>query len=285
MCVASNRQDRQHLRVVASLMFVLAGLAGIAQAAEFDEKVNAPMAKDAAALKSQAQSFVTQFVEMPSAGTEPRIAEPALARVRFDLEWQFQRSIDQHRPLGDVSALGLVEAGDGSYRIDLSANPQWRRLEEDLAAMLPLANLDAYAQNLIARGFLESDVPKLKTYVATHDVRAMAMARTLPMVLSFSRVVKKYDKAKRSIPDSLVLSYLYQRKKVVFDAQREWAVGLLEPLEPRSARVLLSLTEETQASVVWGPSDQPAGIADVLAAARLPDFEERAKAQAQGATP
>ena len=285
MYVESNRQGRQRPRVVASLMLVLAGLAGIAQAVEFDEKLQAPMAKDTADLKSRAQSFMTRFAEIRSAPMEVRVSNPSLWSEQFDLEWQFQRSIDQHRPLGDVAALGLLEADDGSYHIDLSANPQWRRLEDDLAAMLPIANMDVYAQNLIARGFLANDIPKLKAYVATHDVRTLPMARNLPLALSFNRVVKKYDKAKRPVPDSLVLSYLYQRKKVVFDAQREWAIGLLESLEPRSARVLLSMTEEGPASVVWGPSDQTAGIADVLAAARSADFEERAKAQAQGATP
>jgi hypothetical protein len=50
-------------------------------------------------------------------------------------------------------------------------------------------------------------------------------------------------------------------------------------------RVLHSYFAEMQSKGYWAPSDAEAGVASLLAVMRLPDYEQRAAAEAKGATP
>lgn len=275
----------RRLSVAAGFVLMLASLAGIARAVEFDEKVKAPMMKDAATLHSQAQSFSTRFAELRDAGTEQLIINRALANERFDLAWQIQQAIDVHRPLGEVSSLGFVSRGDDSYSIDFNAFPQWERVDRKLAALLPEYNRDSLVQLLVNRGFTAEETAKLEAYLAAHDAAVEANRKKLPVALTFSKVVGKYDKIKRPVPDAVVLSYLYQRERAGAEAVREWAAGLLDSVGAHGARILLSAMSEGASTAVWAPSDQRAGIADILASVRLPDFEQRATSQVQGEKP
>ena len=289
MHVESNVQRqpraRQRPRIAAGLMLILANLAGIAQATEFDEKVNAPLMKDAATMRAQAQSFAARFGDLKDIGLEQLITHRALATEQFDLVWQVQQAIDMRRPLGDVAALGFVSRGDGSYDIDFNAFPQWERIDRKLAALLPTFNQDALLQQLTNRGFTADEASNLKTYLASHDAKAVADGKKLPVALSFSKLVKKFDLTNRPVPDSVVLSYIYQRERASADATREWAAGLLNSVGPHGARILLSTLSEGTSTSVWAPSDRAAGIADTLAVVRQPDFEHLATVQAQGETP
>ena len=58
--------------------------------------------------------------------------------------------------------------------------------------------------------------------------------------MSFSKIVKKYDKIKRPVDDAAVLSYIYQREKLKAEKGREWAEGLLNSLDAQRARILLA---------------------------------------------
>jgi hypothetical protein len=263
-------------------MLVLASLAVTAQAVEFDERLKVPLMKDAGTLRTQAQSFSARFADLKDAGPEQLITNSTLARERFDLAWQIQQAIDVHRPLGDLTTLGFVSRGDGSYSIDLNAFPQWNRLDQQLAGLLPQMNWDVFMRQLVDRGMPPAEVAKLKQYVATHDARASAGEKALPISLSFARIVGKYDKLKQPVPDPVVLSYVYQRARSTADATREWADGLLTSVGAQSARILLSSLGEGQSTSVWAPDNQPAGLADILATVRQPDFEARATAQAKG---
>jgi hypothetical protein len=286
MHVESNRHPHgRHRLQVLGFVFVLAGLAGIAQAVEFDEKVTAPLMKDAGTLRSQAQSFSARVTALQDAGTEQLITNRALASERFDLAWQIQQAIDQHRPLGDVSGLGFVSRGDGSYDIDFNSFPQWERVDRKLAALLPTYDWEALAQILMNRGFSADETAQLKSYLASRAPGAEAQRKKLPVALGFSKIVGKYDKLKRPVPDAVVLSYIYQRERAGAEATREWTVDLLTSIGAHGARILLSAMSEGASSAVWAPSDQPAGIAGTLAAVRRPDFEQQAAAQAAGATP
>jgi hypothetical protein len=289
MQVESNvhRQPRarQRLRIAAGLMLILANLAGGARAAEFDAKVNAPLMKDVGSMRAQAQSFAARFGDLNDTGLEQLITNRALASEQFDLVWQVQQAIDVRRPLGDVAALGLVSRGDGSYGIDFNAFPQWERVDRKLAALLSTLNEDALLQQLTNRGFTADEAANLKTYLAAHDAKATANGKKLPIALSFSKLVRKFDSTNRPVPDSVVLSYVYQRERASADATREWAGGLLNSIGAHGARILLSTMSEGSSTSVWAPSDQAAGIADTLAVVRRPDFERLATAQAKGETP
>jgi hypothetical protein len=260
-------------------------LANPAQAAGFDERMKAPLMKDAGTLRTQAQSYSARFAALQGAGPEQLITNRALAGERFDLSWQIQQAIDVGRPLGDLSAIGFVDRGDGSYGIDLQQFPQWDRVDQTLTALLPQMDWDVYSRDLANRGMTNSAVAKLKDYVASHDARVAVGEKTLPISLSFSHVIRKFDKIKRPVPDAIVLSYVYQRERAGADATREWTAGLLESVDAHSAHILLSAFAEGHPAYIWAPSDQPAGIADILATVRRPDFEELATASAKGVAP
>ncbi|MEJ0085795.1 MAG: hypothetical protein WDO72_08940 [Pseudomonadota bacterium] len=282
---SSSYRHGRRLRVAAGFFLMLAGLAGSAQAVDFDEQVKAPMMKDAASLRSQAQAFSARFAELQDGATEQLITNRALAGSRLDLIWQIQQAIDLRRPLGEVSELGLVSRGDGSYNIDFNSFPQWERVDRKLAELLPTYQWDLLSQVLTNRGFTAEESSKLKAYLASRDANVEAHQKKLPIALGFSKVVKKYDKIKRPVPESVVLSYIYQLQRAGSEATREWAVGLLDSIGAHGARILLSAMSEGTSTTIWSPSDQPAGIAGTLAAVRQPDFEQQATAQAKGTKP
>jgi hypothetical protein len=271
-------------RVVA-LLAVLASFAGGAQAVEFDEKLKAPLMKDPVALRSQAESYVAKFTALRAAGPRELISNRALAAQRFDLTWQIQQAIDTRKSLGDLTELGIKPRGDGSFHIDYDANPQWERPEERFAVLPAGTDWQGLGEQLISRGFREVDVEKLKEYVSTHDLQKDSSRETLPLTLSFSKIVKKYDKIKRPVEDAAVLSYIYQRERIRSEMGRAWAEGLLNSLDAQRGRILLAFFGEMKSTGVWGPSDQRAGIDEQVRLMRLPDFEQLVTAEVMGDAP
>jgi hypothetical protein len=273
-------------RIVAWLpvmMLMLASFAGSAQAVEFDERIKAPKAMGGAELKTQAESYSATFALLRAGSPSEMVANPALTRERFELEWQITRALEDKRPLEDLSALGLEKYENG-FRIDYDEFPQWQPFPEKLAALMPTIDLDATGPHLVARGFRDSDVAALRNYRETHDLNAETSARTLPIAISFSKVVKKYDKIKRSVGKDVVFAFLYQRDKAAVEARRAWSEGLIRTLDEQRVRVLASYLSELQGTGYWSPDDADAGVANLLAVMRLPDYEQRASAEAAGAT-
>jgi hypothetical protein len=280
-CQAGQRRWRRP-SMTALLMVTLASLAGLAQAVEFDEKVKAPQAKLGTELQATAEGYADAFSRSQASPLE-LVANKPLFVEYFDLKWRLTRAIDERRPLGDQSALGLEARGDGSYRVDTNAHPQWRPFAETLAMMLPVLDFNVAGPELVNRGFREKDVTALQNYLGIHDLDAMTSRAALPVALSFSKIVKKYDRIKRPIGKDLALSYIYQRNRADAEARREWAEGALKVLDPQSVRVLHSYFGEMHGSLLWAPTDADVGISEMLSAMRRPDYEQRAVDAAKGA--
>jgi hypothetical protein len=274
-------------RAVALLLMLasLAGVAGRAQAVEFDEKLMAPMVSEPVALRTQAQSYIAKFNTLRDASPREVVTSRALSAERFDLTWQIQQAIDMKRPLGDLSAIGLERQEDGSYRVDYNASPQWNRPDELFTIVFSGIDWPGFGAHLVSRGFREADVASLKSYVSTHDLQQTNRRESLPLALSFSAIVKKYDKIKRPVDDAVVLSYIYQREKLKAENGREWVEGLLNSLDAQRARILLTHFSEFQSTALWAPSDQRAGIDYQLQLVRLPNYEQLATAEATGDVP
>lgn len=269
----------------AAVVAMFASVVGIANAVEFDEKMKAPQAKDAAELRSRAHDFSQRAALARLGGAAAVVRDRNLSAARFDVEWQLHRSIDAKQPIGDLSGEGIVDRGDGTYGVDLAAYPQWNDPAEQLAGLLPALSPAGLAAELSRRGMSAGDIGKLRDYLASHDVKAAAAAAALPVSLSFSRVVKKYDKIKMPVPDSLVFAYIYQRERAAAEARRAWAEGVVDALQPEGLRVLESYFDEMKSTAVWAPSDSRAGIDGTLANLRLPDFDQKATAEAKGVMP
>jgi hypothetical protein len=274
--------------VAAGLLLWFASIAGAAQAAEitngFDEKLKAPLAMGATELKTSAQGYSDRFARLRELSPAEQVTNKALFLEHFDLVWQLTRALEDKRPMEDLSALGLVKH-EGGFRIDYNAYPQWQPFPETLSSLVPTLDMAAAGPLLINRGFRESDVAALRSFIETHDLKTATSARTLPMAISFSKVVKKYDKIKRPVGKDLVFSFLYQRGKVEAEARRAWSEDLVHTLDDQRVRVLHSYFTEMQGIGYWSPSDTESGVANLLTVMRLPDYEQRATAEARGVTP
>jgi hypothetical protein len=201
-----------------------------------------------------------------------------------------QIDVPAPRLLG-MSADGAETDGVPSLLMTRAAGRVWLTPHDvdswirQLATLLPTYQRDSLLQILMNRGFTADETTRLEAYLASRDASAEAAQRKLPVALSFSKVVRKYDKLRRPVPDAVVLSYIYQRERAGAEATREWAAGLLDSIGAHGARILLSAISEGASTTIWAPSDQPGGIADTLAAVRQPDFEQQATARSLGAKP
>jgi hypothetical protein len=289
MHVPSNRRDPQRQRwrgpVAALSMLALLSIGGAARAAAFDEKMKAPMMNATSDVRPQAEALTAKFRALRQEDPEQLVRDPALARQKFDLKWQVLRAVELRKPVEDAATLGLISQGDGTYRIDLAAYPQWDDLHETIAGVLSRANLDATGPALIARGFRDEDLVTLKNYVARHDPDLMARKASAAVTLEFARVVRKHDKLKRPIPDSLVESFYYQRTRAASESKRKWVEGLLDQLDAQRDRVLLSTFVETEPFAIWAPSDFASARDELLMQVRKPDFEATIKAAVEGVAP
>jgi hypothetical protein len=192
------------------------------------------------------------------------------------------RAVEERAPLEGLVEYGLQRSDDGSVHIDLQKYPQWDATESRLLGILTHIQMDAFGLDLVNRGMHETDVAKMAEYITSNDAAAQSRNAALPVTLGFAKVVRKYDKIKRAIPDEVVFDYFYQRDLATTESDRRWLAGLLDVLQPQGRRVLLSYFDEMGATAVWGPSDSHAGIQVTLANFRLPDFEQRVRAEAAG---
>jgi hypothetical protein len=283
-CHGSQRH-RWRLPLAMVLMFTIAAFTSSAQAADFDEKLKAPAMKDPAELRSQAQAFSARYRELRQAAPEQLIRNGALARKQFDLRWQILRAIDERKPLEELASLGIVSRGDGSYEVDLREYPEWNDLHETMAGLISRADLAQSAPALMRSGFRPEDVSTLKEYVAAHDPDVAAAMAARPIVLEFGRLVGKFDKLKRPVPDAMVVSFLYQRARAVSESNRLWVEGLFRLLDAQRMRVVMSAFTELDSTTLWIPENTQQGIKDYLAQVRQPDFEARVNAEAKGVAP
>jgi hypothetical protein len=285
MHVTSTCHGRRHSMrrpLAAVLMLALAGAGGLAQAAEFDEKVKAPMMKSVAQTHVLAKEFGTRYREVRAATPSEVISNASLAREKFDLKWQVEKAIDQRKPIHELADLGFESTGGGSYKVNLNEHPEWDDLPSGMVAILTGPNLDPLTQALAVKGFRPEDAAALKDYVRTHDPKIASKSVALPIALTFARTVRKLDKAGRPVPDALVLSYVYQGSRAVSESDRLWAAELLKRFDAQRARILLSTFMEFEITGQWHPTDPALVIASQLNAVRLPNFEELAKAEAKG---
>jgi hypothetical protein len=272
---------------LAAACLITVALTGSAQAVEFDASLRAPMMKSQGELKSQAQDYSTKFAAMREAVPERLVTDASLGREQFDLAWKVKRAIDDQRPLDELAAVGIVSDVNGHVRIDFNAYPQWLPFEERFAALLVEPNMEGLGKELTQRGFREADVAALGSYLSTHNLEHASAERALPIALSFSKLVQKFDRTRRTVDPGLVLSFVYQREKARSDATREWAAGLLQTLDAQRARILFDYVSEPESFGYWTPTVQSAALGEILATMRRPDFEQQAIAEvrAKGVQP
>lgn len=261
--------------LAAVLMLALASVCELAHAVGFDERLSAPMMKSATDFRSQAQSLTARFREIQSSTPAQLVTSASLARQQFDLSWQVEREINEQRPPVDLEALGFVNLGNGSYSIDTRQHPEWRPVSEKIAVVFNSSFRNDVYEELMQRGFRPEDVATLKQYIATQDLKQAIRVSTVPVAQGFQRLVQKFDKIGRPVPDSMVVSYWYQSNRARFDANRAWSDGLLKVMDAQRTRILLSYVSELESSRTLIPESVSDGINSTLASMRSPDFAEQ----------
>jgi len=277
-------QSRWRPRFMAALLTSVA-IAGVVQAAGFDEKVKAPMIPETGELRSQAASFAVRHGEVRSAAPDQLIRDAALASRKFDLIWEIQRAIDERKPLEDFGKVGIVSRGDGSYTVDMGEHPEWHDLPETMAGMLMREDLDALGPALMARGFRPEDVAVLKDYVTSNNPAKASANEVASVAIGFGRTIRKLDRIRRPVPENTIASYFYQRARAASESDRHWVEGLLQHLDAQRGRILVSIFTEMKPTAVWSPEDWSETAAAFIAQARQPGFEARVAAEAKEVAP
>ena len=242
-------------RLGASVTVLLALLAGPTQAAPFDEKLKPPRAATAQALRTKLEAHFATFQRKQQDPDPAAFIRDAKAyRQWSDLDFALQLAMDERTPLKDLDAFGVVARPDGTYHVDLRAFPQWEPLDSRLHRLTNPEILESYLPALKARGFRDEDLTALQTYVATHDPKVDLHTQGRQLVDTFAKRLQAQRKVGQRLNLQEVLAYRYQKTSLRTEAERRWAVGLMDALDRQRQRILVSFLDEFQAEMVFGVS-------------------------------
>jgi len=242
-------------RLGASVTVLFALLAGPTQAAPFDEKLKPPRAATAQALRTKLEAHFATFQRKQQDPDPAAFIRDAKAyRQWSDLDFALQLAMDERTPLKDLDAFGVVARPDGTYHVDLHAFPQWEPLDSRLHRLTNPEILESYLPALKARGFRDEDLTALQTYVATHDPKVDLHAQGRQLVETFAQRLQAQRKVGQRLNLQEVLAYRYQKTSLRTEAERRWAVGLMDALDRQRQRILVSFLDEFQAEMVFGAS-------------------------------
>jgi hypothetical protein len=138
--------------------------------------------------------------------------------------------------------------------VDLHAFPQWEPLDSRLHRLTNQEILESYLPALKARGFRDEDLTALQTYVATHDPKVDLHTQGRQLVDTFAKRLQAQRKVGQRLNLQEVLAYRYQKTSLRTEAERRWAVGLMDALDRQRQRILVSFLDEFQAEMVFGAS-------------------------------
>lgn len=241
-------------RSLASGIAPLAMLLAIgAQAAPFDEKSKAPRASTSHALRTKFEAHFQTF-QRKHQDTDPAafIRDRQAHKQWSDLYFAVKLALDERVALGDLAAFGLMPQADGTYRIDLRKFPQWEPLDTRLYLLSNPEVLESYEPALRARGFREGDLSALRRYLATHDPRVRIHDEGRQLVDTFAQRLQSRRQAGQPLNLEEVLAYRYQKASLRAEVERQWAVGLLDALDPQRQRILASFFDEFESSLTLG---------------------------------
>lgn len=244
-------------RLVAGVTLTFATLlAGQIHAAPFDEKLKAPRAATSQALRTQLKAHFAAFERKRQEDPAAFIRDRAAHRQWSDFYFSVKLAMDEGTPLTDLATYGLVARPDGSYAIDLQEFPQWEPLDSRLHLLTNPAVVESWVPALQARGFREVDLAALRTYLATHDPSLATQSEGRQLIETFAKRLRAQRQAGRPLNLEEVLAYRYQKASIKAEAERQWAVGLLDSLDRQRQRILVSYLDEFRSELTFGaPTD------------------------------
>jgi hypothetical protein len=257
--VMEQTQRPRTKRSLASGIAPLAMLLAIGvQAAPFDEKSQVPRATTSQALRTKFEAHFQTF-QRKQQDTDPAafIRDRQAHKQWSDLYFAVRLALDERVALGDLAAFGLIAQADGKYVVDLRKFPQWEPLDARLYLLTNPEVLETYEPALKARGFRDSDISALRTYLATHDPRLRIHNEGRQLVDTFAQRLQGRRQAGQPQNLEEVLAYRYQKVSLRAEIERQWAVGLLDTLDPQRQRILASFFDEFESSLTLGGPTEP----------------------------
>jgi len=232
--------------------------AAASHAAPFDERIRAPGAAVPGEIEARLQAHFDTYERKQQEGKPGAFIRDRAAHEQWvDLYFSVTRAMDEGRPLENLSAFGLVAKPDGQYSIDLKAFPQWDPLDARLFLLSNPDVLESYAPALAARGFRDVDLDALRAYVSTHDARQTSYPEGKQLFDSYAKRLQKHKAAGRPLDLEEIMAFRYQKDRIRLEAERQWAVGLLDALDDQRQRILASFFDELKSERVFGAPSEP----------------------------
>jgi hypothetical protein len=232
-------------------------LAIAVQAAPFDEKSRAPRAASSQALRTKLEAHFQAFERKQKEGDPGAFIRDLQAHQRWsELFFAVKLALDERVSLKDLSGFGLAAQADGSYVVDLRKFPQWEPLDMRLYRLSNPDVFESYVPALLARGFREDDIATLRKYLAAHDPRLRIQAEGRQLVETFAKRMKTRA-AGQPLNLEEVLAYRYQKESLKAEVERQWALALLDALDPQRQRILASFLDEFESSLMLGNPTAP----------------------------
>lgn len=253
----TKRPTRLDTRVAGAVSLAMF-LAIAVQAAPFDEKSKAPRAATSQALRTKFESHFQTFQrKQQDADPAAFIRDRQAYKQWSDLYFAVKLALDERVPLQDLSAFGLAAQADGAYVVDLRKFPQWEPLDTRLYLLTNPEVFESYEPALKARGFRDEDIRALRTYLATHDPRLRIHSEGRQLVDTFAKRLQGRRQAGQPLNLEEVLAYRYQKASLKAEIERQWAVELLDALDPQRQRILASFFDEFDSSLTLGTPTAP----------------------------
>jgi hypothetical protein len=243
---------------VASVLLLALFAAAPTPAAPFDEKAKAPRVASSQALRTKLEAHFATFERKRQDADPAAFIRDRAAHKRWsDLFFAVEVAMGEKTPLKGLDAFGLRARPAGKYVVDLHAFPQWEPLDSRLHKLSNEEVFESYVPALSARGFRDQDIGALRTYLANNDPRVTMYAEGRQLVETFAKRLQAQRKTESKLNLQEVLAYRYQKSMVRAEAQRSWAVGLMDSLDRQRQRALASFLEEGfQSEMMFGEADE-----------------------------
>jgi hypothetical protein len=243
------------MKALPWLLVVMLGMS--VRAAPYDETLRVPRVESSrelqAPLKEHFETYQRKQQEAdPAAFIRDRVAHKQWS----DLHFSITLAMDEKLPLEDLADFGLIAQPDRTYTVDLKRFPQWETLEKRLRVLNNADVLQSFIPELESRGFRDIDVDKLCEYVATHDPGVLRYTEGLELVDTFAQRLQRKRQAGQPPSHQELLVYHYQKASISSEAERQWAVGLLDVLDEQRQRILATYVTQLGGNMMFGlPQD------------------------------
>lgn len=217
------------------------------------ERIGSPQLASEAQIKGQVREYLDRSARMRPAD---RVRNAGVEGRWVELTWQLNRIAQAGQALPDLSELGLVKQADGAYVIDLAANPEWEPWNLKPSLLQDPDVFQLHAQRLRERGFREQDIQALKDYVTQNDSRRVVLDAERSVVRNVAGLRSHSPRLQPTVDAAAAASYVYQLERAREQAQKQWAAGLLERLDPQRQRILMSFYQELGGAIVFVPDAQ-----------------------------